>query len=298
MLLSPMSFLKFIATIFTVLLLAMTLDPSAKAEPLVVRLAAVSTVPLVLPHDLTLTPDGQYLVATDMGQDRVVLLDPSTLALRHVIGEGFMSYPHDVTFDPQGRLLVADSGNNRILVYRLDGRHETLVETWAGLEGPEGIAVAPSGEVFVALVRNNTIAQLLDGKVVASANAALGMALDRPHDVEVITDAYGQSIIVTDPGNHRLVVFDGTLPPLYEISTWDPPFSEPKYISVGSQGEIFVADQYNNAIRVFSAASEQLGQLAHDEVKMPEGVYASEDRIWVPDTEGGRILLYQRDTSH
>lgn len=295
MLLLPMVFFKHNATIFTALLLGMMLAPSAKAEPLVVRLAAVSNMPLALPHDLTLTPDGQYLVATDMGHNRVLLLDPSTLALRRVIGEGFMSYPHDVTFDPQGRLLVADSGNNRILVYRLDGTNETLVETWDDLEGPEGIAVTPNGEVFVALVGNNSVAQLVDGKVVASADAALGMALDRPHDVEVITDTYGQSIIVTDPGNHRLVVFDGTLTPLYEISTWDPPFSEPKYISVGSKGEIFVADQYNNAIRVFSAAAEQLGQLAYGEVKLPEGVYAKDDRIWVSDTEGGRILLYQRD---
>lgn len=290
-----MKLLNHIGLIFALLLLGVAENSPAQAEPIRVRLAAISNVPLALPHDLALTPDGQYLVATDMGHNRVLLLDPSTLALRHVIGEGFMSYPHDVTFDPQGRLLVADSGNNRILVYRLDGTHETLVETWKDLEGPEGIAVTPGGDVFVALVGTNSIVQLKDGKVVASADAALGMALDRPHDIEVIADTYGQSIIVTDPGNHRLVVFDGTLTPLYEISTWNPPFSEPKYISVGTHGEIFVADQYNNAIRVFSASSEQLGQFAHGEVKLPEGVYAKDDRIWVSDTEGGRILLYQRD---
>lgn len=266
----------------------------ARAEGLVMRLAAVSEPFLSLPHDITLTPDGQYLVVADMGHDRVVFLEPSTLALRHVIGEGVMSFPHDVVFDPQGRLLVADSGNDRILVYALDGLQVKLLNVWSGLDGPEGITVTPDGRIYVALVGENRVVRLQDGKVVNSIGTALGMMLDRPHDVEVVNDVYGLSIIATDAGNHRLIVFDEHLHPLYEISTWDPPFSEPKYISVNEKGMIFVADQYNNRIRVFNASSQQLGQFALNDVKLPEGVFAREDRVWISDTEGGRILLYQQ----
>lgn len=270
----------------------------ARAESLVVRLAAISDHPLVLPHDIALTPDGQFLVVADMGQDRVALLDASSLQLRGVIGADIMSFPHDVTFDPQGRLLVADSGNDRILVYTLNGVQAQLVDTWDDLDGPEGVAVTPDGQVYVALVGANRVARLEGGKIAASVDVALGMPLDRPHDIEIVTDDYGLSIIATDPGNHRLIVFDPTLNPLYEISTWDPPFTEPKYISVNEKGMIFVADQYNNSIRVFNAASQQLGQFSTGDVKLPEGVFAKDDRIWVSDTEGGRILLYRQDQNN
>ena len=266
----------------------------AQAELPVMRLAAVSNVALSLPHDMTLTPDGRYLVVADMGNSRVVFLDPTTLALRHVIGEEMMSFPHDVTFDPQGHLLVADSGNDRILVYSLEDLQIKLINVWSGLDGPEGIAVTPDGKIYVSLVGENRLAQIQDGRVVASVQSALGMDLDRPHDIEVVKDAYGVSLILADAGNHRLIVFNEELRPLYEISTWDPPFSEPKYLSANDNGLIFVADQYNNRIRVFNSASKQLGQFALDTVKLPEGVFVKDDHVWVSDTEGGRVLLYMQ----
>ena len=265
-----------------------------RAELMTVRIAAVSSTPMVLPHDVVLTPDGEYLVVADMGQNRVVFLDASTLALRHVIGEGIMSYPHDVTFDPQGHLLVADSGNDRILSYSLVGLKAQLLDVWNGLNGVEGVAVTPDGNVYAALVGDNSVVRLNDGKIVATVSRALGMPLDRPHDVEVKADKDGVTIIVADAGNHRLIAFDAALNPLFEISTWDPPFSEPKYISVDENGVIYVADQYNNRIRTLDASATPLGQFAMKDVKLPEGVFAKEGRIWVSDTEGGRILLYQQ----
>jgi len=283
------------ASVLCVSLLAIAVGPSpAVAEALVMRLAAISTLPLLLPHDITLTPDGKYVVVADMGHNRVVLLDAQTLSPRHVIGEDIMSFPHDVTFDPQGRLLVADSGNDRILVYSINDTQAQLLTTWEGLDGPEGVSVTPDGTVYATLVGNDSVVKLKDGEVVSSTTVALGMAFDRPHDIEVTTGAQGLSIIVADSGNHRLVVLSDQLTPLYEISTWDPPFSEPKYISVDAQGVIYVADQYNNRVRVFNANSQPLGQFAHNEVKLPEGVFAKDDRVWVSDTEGGRVLLYQR----
>lgn len=56
--------------------------------------------------------------------------------------DGTFSTPHDVAFDHEGRLPVADSGNNQIAVYRIDGVKGTLFESWTGrLRNPEGVAV-------------------------------------------------------------------------------------------------------------------------------------------------------------
>lgn len=258
------------------------------------NLAAISDTSLLLPHDMTLTPDGQYLVVADMGNNRVVLLDPSTLALRHIIGAVTMSFPHDVAFDPLDRLLVADSGNDRILVYSLSGTEVHQVGEWTGLDSVEGITATPDGRIYATLAAEHRVVQLRDGKIVASIDSALGLTLDRPHDIEAVFNQDGLHLFVADSGNHRLIVLDGALNPLYEISTWDPAFSEPKYLSVNEQGLLYVADPYNNRVRVFNAQSAPLGYFAQDDVKLPEGVLAKNGRVWISDTERGRILLYQQ----
>lgn len=273
------------------------LAPSAWAENVTAKLLAASDAVLALPHDLTLTPDGRNLVVADMGHDRVVLLNPGTLALEGVIGEGVMSFPHDVAFDVHGRLLVADSGNDRILIYTVEGLQARLIEAWDDLRGVEGVAAAPDGSVYAALVEDNAVARLEGGKIVASTTRALGMSLDRPHDVLVMATESGLEVIASDPGNHRLIVFNANLAPMYEISTWDPPFTEPKYISRDEAGRIYVADQYNNRIRVFNAEAQELGGFAQGDVKLPEGVLAQGGKAWVSDTERGRVLLYRLEQS-
>lgn len=271
----------------------------AFAQDIPARLIAVSEVKLVLPHDMALTPDGASLVVADMGRDRVVLLNADTLTFQAVLApEDGMSFPHDVAFDALGRLMVADSGNDRILVYALDGTEARQVAVWDGLNGVEGVAAAPDGAVYAALVAENRVVRLKDGHIERTAAQALGMALDRPHDVVVVEDRFGVSVVATDPGNHRLIVFDTDLNPLYEVSTWDPPFSEPKYISIDARGAFYVADQYNNRVRVLSSSAQTLGDLAANEARLPEGVHVDDNRVWVADTERGRVLLYLLEESH
>ena len=266
---------------------------NARAGQFWANLERVSEPLMTAPHDLALTPDGRHLVVADMGNNRVLLLDPDQLTIQGIIGEHTLSYPHDVTFDAKGRLLVADSGNDRIVIYTLEDTQARIVDIIDGLDGPEGLAVGPQGRLFVAATMEGRVVRLRDGVIEASADSALGMPLDQPHDIEIRQDATGLSIIAADPGNHRLVVFDQDLRPKYEISTWDPPFSEPKYISHDEQGRLYVADSFNNNIRVFSPSAEPIGRFAETHVKLPEGILVVEDRAWVSDTKRGRVLLYR-----
>lgn len=280
------------------LTLIMLASSPARADPFWANLERISEPFMTAPHDLTLTPDGRYLVVADMGNDRVLLLDPDQLSIEAIIGEGTLSFPHDVVFDAQGRLLVADSGNDRIVIYELEDTHARIIDIIDGLDSPEGIAVGPQGRLYIAATMEDRVVRIRDGQVEASADSALGMALARPHDIEIRQDATGLSIIATDPGNHRLVVFDQDLRPKFEISTWDPTFSEPKYIAHDERGRLYVADQYNNVIRVFSPTAAPIGRFAETHVKLPEGILVSKDRAWVSDTERGRVLLYRLGEIH
>ncbi|HEY9080961.1 NHL repeat-containing protein [Magnetovibrio sp.] len=277
--------------IFTLSMLCAALP--ARTETMWANLERVSEPLLAAPHDLTLSPDGRFLVVADMGNDRVVLLDPDLLTLEGIIGAQTLSFPHDVVFDAKGRLLVADSGNDRIVIYEFHDTAAQIVGIIENLGGPEGLAVGPHGSIYASSTMEDRVVRIHDGAIETVADSALGMALSRPHDIEIRQDATGLSIIATDPGNHRLVVFDRDLRPKFEISTWDPPFSEPKYISHDEQGRLYVADAFNNQIRVFSPDAAPLGTFAETHVKLPEGILVVKDRAWVSDTENGRVLLYR-----
>ena len=205
-----------------------------------------------------------------------------------------MAFPLDVTVCPDGLLLVPDRWNDRIMIYTLTGTKAQLVDVWNGLDSVEGVTVAPDGRIFASLTADHRVVQLQEGEIVRSVDYALGTALQRPHDIEASVDKDGLSIIVADSDNHRLVVFNDKLEPLFEISTWDPPLSEPKYFSATANGTVYIADSYNNRIRVFTGVSRQQETFADGEVGLPEGIYVKGDRAWVSDTEGGRVLLYRR----
>lgn len=249
---------------------------------------------------MALSPDGAVLVLADMGNNRVLLLDPSALTLQGIIGADELSLPHDVTFDAAGRLLVADSGNDRIAVYALNLRRKTarLIETIGNFDGPQGIAVGPDGDLYIAATLENRIVRVRNGKIIASVRSALGLALKKPHDLELDTQAQEPTLIVTDPGNSRLVAFDLNLNAKFEITATAPPLAEPQYISIDDQGRLFVADQFNNAVRVFKQDATLVSTFAHRHVKFPGGVLVDGDRVWVSDTDGGRVLLYRFPKIH
>ena len=94
--------------------------PVAAAELSLTYIAA-SSVALDNPHDLKLSPDGRFLYVADVGNNRVAILDPQTLELRGEFGAGHQSGTHDIDFDNRGRAYVADTHNNRVLIYAVDG---------------------------------------------------------------------------------------------------------------------------------------------------------------------------------
>jgi sugar lactone lactonase YvrE len=129
--------------------------------------------------------------------------------------------PMGIAVDRAGNIYVADTGSNRIRAITPAG----VVRTLAGAthEGsgdgpalqalfkqPQGIAVGPSGAVWIADTKNNVIRKLENGAV---------------------------STIGT--GHGGFVDGNGSV----------AEFKEPSGVSVGESGEVYVADTKNNALR-------------------------------------------------
>jgi len=135
----------------TILIALLFWSSHVLADDLSVVFQSSSSAPLNNPHDLKLSPDGKYLFVSDVGNNRVVLLNPETLSFVDSFGADHQSGTHDVDFDAQGQAYIADTHNNRVTIYRMDGTRATLTgELKGSVRGPEGVLVHSNGHVYVA----------------------------------------------------------------------------------------------------------------------------------------------------
>ena len=277
----------------------MSTKPSV-ADEVTANFVRASTSDFSRPHGLALGPDGRYLFVSDLGNDAIKLLDPDSLVLLGTIGGDDLSSPHDVTFDSHGHLLVADTGNDRIAIYEMTETDGRLVgELTAGLSSPEGVAVGPKGLIHVTNAGGHDLVVFEGGEAVGRAGwrgEAPGEYV-RPHDIHV--DGTGR-VYVADPGINRLQILTPGLDPVTSLDKDRFRFHEPRYLDIDARDWLFVADEYNHAIKVLNPDRQLVATVGQgrsgkgvDLFNYPEGVQVLDDRMWVSDTRNHRIVLYR-----
>ncbi|MGY9014218.1 MAG: hypothetical protein ACKVG9_02770 [Rhodospirillales bacterium] len=117
---------------------------SNKSASVITSRIAVSNTSFNHPHDLVLPPDGTKLYVSDLDNNVVKVMDPTTLKTIGAIGENDLDSPHDVSFDHQGHLMIADNGNDKIVVYEiLDNGGQKVITFGKGITpGPYGLIYA------------------------------------------------------------------------------------------------------------------------------------------------------------
>lgn len=252
-----------------------------------------STADLDNPHDVKLSPNGKWLFVSDVGNDRVVILDAESLELIGHFGADHQDGTHDVDFDEQGRLLVADTHNHRITIYELDGATGTLVgELSERIRKPEGVLAGPGGRIYATGAGSNNLVIYLGGEVVKETGG-----LSSPHDVEFAPDG---DLWVADAANDRLV----RMSPELEIKTvlqgtpYD--FSGPRYLDVAPDGTLVVADKYTHSIKIIAEDGTLLGVIGDGSsgegpgtFTTPEGVELGDGVAWIADSGNDRIVKYR-----
>ena len=252
-----------------------------------------STAALGNPHDLKLTPDNRYLLVSDVANNRVAVLDPQSLEFVAAFGGDHQAGTHDVTFDAAGRLYVADTHNNRVTVYEMDGVEARLVdELGEGIRGPEGVLAHPNGKIYVSGAWSGNLLVYEDGKVVAEKTG-----LSSPHDVELAPD---DNIWLADAGNDRMLLLT---PDLDIIVEWrgDPyRFNGVRYQDVLPDGTVIAADKYSHSIKFIAADGTLLHVLGTGrpgrgpgEFTTPEGVEVLDDILWLSDSGNDRVVKYR-----
>ncbi len=191
-------------------------------------------------------------------------------------GGARFNFPHGIAVDGAGTLYIADRNNHRIRRVTTNGAVTTLAGsgtagfadgtgTAAAFNSPEGLAIAPSGALYVSDTYNCAIRKILNGVVTTLAgggcafgavdgtgsaarfNYPSGVAIDLRGDLYV-GDRYNYRIrkvtpagVVTSLAGNNYGFQDGTGAAAR--------FTYPIGIAVAPDSSVYITDQYNNAIR-------------------------------------------------
>jgi uncharacterized protein (TIGR03663 family) len=170
---------------------------------------------------------------------------------------------------------------------------------------PAAVAVASSGEIYVADSQNNRIQKFNSaGRLLATTtDAGMPSPLQEPWGVAV--DPAG-NVFVADTWNHRIVKLDSQM---HFLTTWGIPTKPtgpeslltlygPRAIAIESSGNLLVTDTGNNRVVEFSPDGQPLGSFgspgtAAGQFQEPVGIAIGRDgRIYVADTWNGRVDVF------
>jgi len=209
-----------------------------------------------------------------------------------------LNKPSGVTVDSAGNIYIADTDNHRIRKVDAAGIITTLAgngiagysaggsapPTSAKINGPRGIYAAPSGNIYFADTENHLIRVVNTSGLLedvagnrtpgysGDGGPATAAQLNRPQGIFVTPD---ETMYIADTDNHRIRKVDGGTGVITTVAgngtagysgDGGPAASaglrKPTGVFVDANGNIFIADQDNQRIRVVCAQGGQISTLA------------------------------------
>ena len=257
--------------------------------------------------------DGNGVVwVVDTRNHRIQKYDPATQAFSVLGNQGSGAGRFQ---DPMGiavtanAVYVADTGNDRVQKLALDGTPQASYTT--GLDGPEGVEIAPDGSVWVADTQHSRLVHLSAdlGTDLGDGFGSLGTGdtqFFNPHDL-----AFGNDkMYVADTYNNRVQVYampgpvdppPTALTPAYLSQISDPGGRAPVY-PAGVEivdGTWYVADSGGSRVVTIDPTTGAVSPLSTGVLNDPRDLEvdaADPTALWVTDTGGSRIVRIARSS--
>lgn len=205
--------------------------------------------------------DGNIYIA-DVSNNRIRKINVANGNISTVAGDGSAGFsgdggnatsaslnrPTNMAFDGSGNMYILDSGNNRVRKVVLASGIISTVAGPGNLSDPRGIAVDPSGSVFVTnTYGDGSLQKVIPGQpdnlstVFSGAGSTHDVAIDNSGNI-FVTNSSGGTIRKINPSG-------------YSSTDLTTGLYQPRAIAVGPGGYLYVAEIYNHRILKINASS-------------------------------------------
>jgi DNA-binding beta-propeller fold protein YncE len=223
-------------------------------------------------------------------------------------GEGQFKYVEDFAFSKDGHLLASDAAHAWIQVF--DKTTGKFITRFGGkgdddkhLDKPEGIAVDPDGNVFIADYNTGFIKKYDASYKWLLTFSEYGTEKGQNIKSEFM-DIRDGKLYMPEAGNHRVDVFDLNGKFLFDFGgpgTELGKFNVPEAAKFSSDGKLYVSDLKNDRMQVFDMEGKLLKSWGKTgtgagEFKSPAGVALdAEDNVYVTEIGNDRVQVFDKD---
>ena len=225
----------------------------------------------------------------------------------HVKTIGGIQRPRHIAFATTGEMVVCEQFANCLKVF--DVNHKLLRSF--GKTGPEesrlneprGVAISSDNTVFVVGGNHCVKKFTLEGQFIASVGSKGSEQLQFNIPWAIAYNHTNNRVYVCDTYNHRITILNHDLTFHGSFGSKGSQaglFNKPEGISVSREGNVLVADYFNNRVQVFDANDHLLSSITHtgagEKLKGPVSVAVGpDDWVYVVEQICGRVSVFDEN---
>jgi len=215
--------------------------------------------------------------------------------------------PYGIAVDSKGSLYIADQKVGAVFIFNTETRDVDLIKNsvHAHFVRIIGLAMDDTDRLFVSdpglrhvLVfdKNHKAEDVITEGMVEPG----GLAIDTQNRLLYVTDEELDQVLVYDADTLKLLRKMGTAGHKHELTT-PGDFSKPTGVAVDAEGNLYVADTWNNRIEIFDADGNFVSTFGKagdgpGYFSRPKGVAIDGDgHIWVADGMQDRVQVFNNE---
>ncbi|HEY1470706.1 MAG TPA: SMP-30/gluconolactonase/LRE family protein [Candidatus Acidoferrum sp.] len=215
--------------------------------------------------------------------------------------------PYGSAVDSKGNLYVADQKVGAIFIFNTDTRAVELIKNGVHAHFVRiiGLAMDDNDRLFVSdpgLRHVLVFSKMHKAEDVISEGMVSpgGLAIDTQNRLLYVTDTELDQVLVYDADSFKLIRKMGTTGHKHEL-TEPGDFAKPTGVAVDREGNLYVADTWNNRIEIFDADGKLISTFGKEGdgpgyFGRPKGVAIDSDgHIWVADGIQDRVQVFNRE---